>query len=364
MKTRAFYLYSLIFFVLIPYSGDAQNAYYDALKIDFLEERINNSNNFILKDKNNYDLFISNPFDNSLNEENLNSIRENIIFDEFGRIGFSSTLAILGEQSLSSTGSSLFSIPTSAQSAIIDGTAKFLAERFKEDITTLYIEKFRKRLDSIEELRALLPKTYDFLNTADVFNYRSLGNDFKDAFEVDLKNILENLGNYINANPKLLAKLKAKKVYYPFDFTLSLSDKLINGYHPVEILDYLDSKYKNHSDSGFQNYYNVVHGLNLIQQNLQRRKKQKEPNDFNIVLNEQFENIWLRFSDLKELDSPEKVNYFVALIYNQDKNYFKEVLKIDATKAQDFFRNTIYPIAGVLNTIENIQSKAKKCYSE
>ncbi|GAA3592144.1 hypothetical protein Q4Q39_05445 [Flavivirga amylovorans] len=366
-------LQRLLFILLLSlsFSLSAQNAYYDALKIDFLEEKykefkskagisateINTIETQILKDKNNYDSFLATPFSIALSKENIESIRKSIVINDLGVIAFSSNFVALADQAANPATSNLFSIPVSAQSAIIDGTAKFLAERFKEDITTLYINKFREKLESIPELKALYPKTFSFLKTADVFNYRSLGNDFKEAFEEDLKNILSNLGIYINDNANLKAKLIASKVYYPFDFTLALSDKLINGYHPVEILDYLESRYKSNPDVGFSNYYNITHGLNILQKNLQR-KKSDEPSQ-SIELVKPFENIWLRFSDLKKINTADKIKYFTALIYNQDRNYFSNVLKIDANNVYDFFNNTIYPIAGILNDIENIQSKGK-----
>lgn len=407
--------------VLMGLSANAQNAYYDALKIDFLKSKAkvfqidykndsiklialikvssslivqpktsyakilesyknnystayNNNKVAIQKlrinlnslkaglseipDSANYDMFINNPFNQKLSKEDLEKIRESVVIDKFGELALSPQFTTaMGLQS-GINPSNLISIPTSAQSAIIDGTAKFLAERFKEDITTLYLDKFRKKLDDVEELRALYPKTYSFLKTADVFNYRSLGNDFKEAFEEDLKNTLSNLGIYINDNSTLKDKLIDSKVYYPFDFALSLSDKLVKGHPPVEILDFLEHRYKDSPENGFKNYYNIVHGLNILQNNLQR-KKPDDSNNQSIVLQKQFENIWLKFSDLRKLDSPKKVEYFMALIYNEDPDYFTNVLKINANNASDFFKNTIYPTAELLNTIENIQSKEK-----
>ncbi len=409
----------IVFLICIPVSVGAQNAYYDALKIDFINHKIEASSKEYVKDsiklmtliksnssipivsntsltevlssfktnnpseyndsivaiqklntklmiqKNrilvipdieNFKGFIQSPF-NNINKENLDKIRELVITNKHGEFGIHPDYSeIFSEQSLLG-GSSLISIPTKVQSANIDAISKFLADRFKEDITALYINKFRKKLDSIPELKALYPKTHSFLKSADVFNYRSLGNDFKEVFEEDLKNTLVNLGNYIEGNEDLKDVLKNKKVYYPFDFALSLSDKLVKGHHPVEILDFLEGKYKDDPDLGFKNYYNIVYGLNILQNNLQRKKSNELSTDFTLV--KQFENIWLRFSDLKKLDSPKKIEYFMALIYNQNPTYFTDVLKINKENANDFFKNTIYPITELLNTIENIQSKEK-----
>ncbi|MGX1930187.1 hypothetical protein [Flagellimonas sp. 2504JD4-2] len=319
----------------------------------------------IIPDIDNFNSFINSPFTSPpLNDKTLRAIRKAVVINEEGVIGIETQLAkVAGLQNSSLVNQGFLSIPVSAQSTIIDGTAKFLAERFKEDITTLYIDKFRKKLDEIEELKGLYPKTHSFLKTANVFDYRSLGNDFKEAFEEDLKNVLVNLSNYVENTDGLSSNLKNKGVYYPLDFALQLSDKLIKGYHPIEILDFLENRYENHPDAAaFKSYYNVIHGMNLLQYNIQRRKV----DDVDYVLNKQFENIWLRFKDLKRLDSDKKIELFAAMIYHQDPVYFSTVLKIDITgiaggvaSGKKFLNEVIYPALEILNTIENLQSKGK-----
>jgi len=306
--------------------------------------------------------FCTDPFSSEWTKEKINDIIETV--DRAVKITIDGILSTADEYKNGSydlRNEKFFPIPISTQSAIIDGAAKFLAERFREEATTLYIDKFKQKLDSVPELQTLYPKTYLFLKSADIFNYTSLGNDFKEAFEEDLKNSLGNLNNLLEKdNNKLKSILIEKKLYYPFSFSLTLSERLINGDHPVEVLSFIENKYQNLEEgNGFYNYYNVVHGINIIQNNIQKIKENNQPLNF-----PQFENIWLKFSNLKEIDEVKEKEIFAALIYHEDTTYFKDVLDLDKDKATAFFKGTVYPIAEFLNTIENFQSKEKMLASD
>ncbi|BFP43201.1 hypothetical protein FGF1_40460 [Flavobacteriaceae bacterium GF1] len=337
------------------YNAEYKNKKADILALKSSLTKAQEKYVYIIPDIDNFDSFINSPFTSPLNDKNLKTIRKAVVINEEGEIGIDREIP--GVSDLQASGmenKGFLSIPVSAQSAIIDGTAKFIAERFKEDITTLYIDKFRKKLDEIKELKGLFPETHSFLNRANVFDYRSLGNDFKEAFEKDLRNVLSNLGAYIENNPNLKQRLENNKLYYPFDFSLQLSDRLIKGDHPVEILDYLEQRY-DPSDQNAKIFHGVIRGLNLLQQNLQR-KKIVDPLGQSVVLTKPFENIWLSFSDIKKLDTKTEIQYFAALIYHQDSNYFATI-RLNA--GTDFLKETVYPALEIMNTIENIQSKEK-----
>lgn len=392
--------FAVFFFLLSPVL--AENAYYNSLKLFYYHnkifkeelERLTKRNTEILdqleelsKDNNDenktnktelesellqkkerinkiteVNKFCTDPFSPEWTKEKINDIIETV--DRAVKItidGILSTADELKNGKYNLPNQNIFSIPISTQSAIIDGTAKFLAERFREEATTLYIDKFKKRLESVPDLQTLYPKTYLFLKSADIFNYTSLGNDFKEAFEEDLKNSLGNLNNLLEKdNNKLKSILIEKKLYYPFSFSLTLSERLVNGDHPVEVLSFIENKYQNLEEgNGFYNYYNVVHGINIIQNNIQKIKENNQPLNF-----PQFENIWLKFSNLKEIDEVKEKEIFAALIYHEDTTYFKDVLDLDKDKATAFFKGTVYPIAEFLNTIENFQSKEQMLASD
>lgn len=338
----------IVLFLIFSSPILAQTAYYNSLKIHYYYQNIPGRNSVV-------DDFYKAPFDPKWTKSEIQRLVA--IVDSSVKITPDGIVMKLAEDRFQSAlTSGFFTIPTSTQSAIIDGTAKFLAERFREEASTLYIDKFKQKLEDIPELQILYPKTYLFLKSADIFNYTSLGNDFKEAFEEDLKNLLGNLNKLLeNDSRDLKDKLLENKLYYPFSFSLALSDRLVNGDHPVEALSFLEKKYQTpNNDKGFDNYYNVVHGINIIQNSL-RSVKDKDDD----LYYPQFENIWLKFSNLKEIDEAKEMEIFAALIYREDTTYFKDVLNLDQASATNFFKDTVYPLAEFLNNIENFQSKEK-----
>ncbi len=337
-------LFLVIVFTCFQTVSFSQKAFYNAIKINYYYNEIDSTSEFIKG-------FYENPFNSQYNTAKIDSLLDvidaSVRITEDGKI-----IQASGNKHLSQGSPNGFTfISTTSQSAIIDGTAKFLAERFKEEATILYINKFKQKLDSVPELQILYPKTYSFLKDADFFNYSSLGNDFKEAFEEDIQNILFNLNQYILDNKELKKKLEEAKLYYPFNFSFSLSNRLIKGDHPIDLLAYLEKKYETtDKNDGFYNYYNIIHGINIIQNNLQKISTSED-------FYSQFKNVWLKVSNLKELDESKEIELFAALIFHEDTSYFTNVLSVNSDNAADFFNKTVYPIIGILNTIENYQSK-------
>lgn len=303
-----------------------------------------------------------------------------ITYDTTKWLALDTTLRVAGDQAAFGIGTA--SSLLSWESALIDGTAKFVAERFKEEVTRLYIDKFRARLGEIPYLCKLLPETHDFLDNADVFNYQELGNDFKDAFEQDLEDILPNLRELIETDTIIPKKLDIQ-LRNAFVFSLDLSDKLIHEYHPIEILDYLEQKYelKSTADSTYQGYYDLSKGLNILQLNLQRQKEISELANIEVPLaglsnEDKYKDIWLPYESIKWLNTPEEVIYFSAFLYYQDRPFFERIFDkildqqgtsiqrfdsaIDRKKgviAENLYEELIDPIITLLNDIEKIQVK-------
>lgn len=284
----------------------------------------------------------------------------------------------------SATGGNTASFLLSWESALIDGTAKFIAERFREDITRLYIDKFRARLGDVAYLDKLLPKTEGFLLEADVFNYQELGNDFKDAFEQDLENMLRNVRDLIETDT-VIPRYLNKDLRNAFVFSLDLSDRLINEYHPIEILDYLEQRYKLKAaaDTTYQGYFDLSRGLNLLQLHLQQHQVEIEADPGGLPPasegKQKYEDVWLPYESLKWLNTPEEVIYFSAFLYFQDRSFFKrifeKILEQEQTSVEafqisndptqtsavgrDLYEDFISPIVTLLNDIEKVQEKDK-----
>lgn len=236
------------------------------------------------------------------------------------------------------------------QTLVIDAAAKIIAEQFKDGVTKMYLNNLKKKLDEIPELQALFPSTYRLLENSSPFDFPDLGNDFKKSFESDLRSIPKNLVEFIDTSQTdPYSKWKSKKWYPPVRLSFDIGDKLIAGYHPAEVLNYLDAKYENPPykpiDSmlnvRLRDYHNYIRALNVIQFNFQDLEKEAT-GTFTMINGDQFENIWLKFSDLKKLDTKEEISYFIALIYHQlpKKIQFKLKDKINEAYGSDLFSVT------------------------
>lgn len=96
----------------------------------------------------------------------------------------------------------------------IDALGTFIAKRFREELTTEYINKFRSFLKDNEETVPikLLPTTYKLLITGNPFSFKNYINSMRDSFKEDVKTMPENTLEVIeskaqDANVKLAAGL-------------------------------------------------------------------------------------------------------------------------------------------------------------
>lgn len=248
------------------------------------------------------------------------------------------------------------------QTNLIDAIGTLIAERFKEDVTTMYLNKLKDELNKSkygDTIKLLLPETYDLVMEKDPFTYFSLGKELKAAFTKDLENLPRNI---VKNMKKIAPKIADNKLFPFLKLAFEIADKLINGYHPVDILNYLDILYeskdktqKNDSSDVIninKNIYKVVHLLNLVQLNLQKHSETDEKKEEVTG--------WVSFADLKKLmDNKIKITYFLALIYWQDNSFFdKTKLKNKLINVDDFFTNKVVPIYQILVKINEFDKKS------
>lgn len=124
-------------------------------------------------------------------------------------------------------------------STVVDGVAKFLVKRTKEELTNTFFEKFEKELQNQKDLRKLFPTTFTILSTAgsEAYNYQVYLPALREAFEADLDNFFASGFEWmkssegkmileIQANPALYASLKA---------SFLVGRELNRGQHPGEV---------------------------------------------------------------------------------------------------------------------------------
>ncbi|MBL6448516.1 hypothetical protein JMN32_19555 [Fulvivirga sp. 29W222] len=389
MKTP-YLLFFTLSLLLISTNLLSQNAFYEAQYLAMLDvdkiKSIKDSLNLTDMEKNEIDsleLFLKKPFDRKVHPINLDIIR-NVVnnYNSYVEV-YNASLALTNGKNTENLALTLipsllagnFSLTDTAQSNILDGITKYYAEEFKKAQTITYMKAFEATAGQIGELRILFPESYKKLQRADPSKFPDLGNEYKEIFNEDLKNIWPNLLTYVEGFPeealpdyqltllkgKNLTQIKRHSFYYPAVISSEMIAKLIENQHPVEVLNYIDDKYYSEdslsSKSAGNTIAKVIHGINLLQSNLR---------DTAQVINSGFSNVWISLEQLKQLNTEKEIELFFALLYQQDNIYFDHLFKdidIDITKIEDqrkIIKDKISPLISLLNTIQQAGKSYEK----
>ncbi|MEA5428480.1 hypothetical protein [Arcicella lustrica] len=344
------FLISLTILFLLSISNTfGQNAFDYTLKWQKIRDEIPSDS---IKD-NNLKKFKENPFDSDLSFEELKKSIE----------AEHSRLSLTSPQKQSSTTGIFDKIPSNFQSILIDGIAKYSAEAFREQATTIYIDKFKRELQKTSDFKYILPKTFKYLNEEDLFNYEKLGNSIKQTFNDDLDNILSGLKDFVDKSNLGNSFCKNNnEVCNAIKFSLDVGNQIKVKTSFVELINYLDRRYT--GDKAYEkNYYNLIHSINLIQANI---RKDPTKTDQTLILSKvPYQKRWLTVEDFSEFKTSDDWVYFLALIYHQDKEHrlFKnDVIKgfkinNDPTGKGKELQKYILTVISLLQSIENIQAQ-------
>ena len=217
------------------------------------------------------------------------------------------------------------------QSDLIDGLARYFAEEFKKGITLSFVNTFEQQVDRIGELQSLMPDTYDLLKHRDPFTYPEFGREWKETFEKDLRSMVDNLilliddeddMGYLLLSPSRRKIIRESSSYPYLKVTADASNKLINKYHPVDLINYLDFEYYMRNDE--PGFYQGIHLINLVQTNLRDTSK---------TMDNQFSNVWIGFEDFMRLNRHVRgMEIFLAILYQQDEDFFSSLGLFDDLK--------------------------------
>ncbi len=249
----------LIAFVAIMMQANSQTPFYDAIK---LSEHID-SKDKIISTTETYTILanyvnVDNP-DNTYIDSQFNSISKNPFIVTAGgprtKNNFSNDNLGVGTKSgLNVTN-------------IADGTAKFLVQRAKQELSITFFDRFYKVLDSKKgaDFRSLFPKTYASLKTVnkEIYQYSNYLNMLKEAFEKDLQNMVASLEPFLRDKKAALYLIDpddptARKIEY-FESALLLVNNLRQGVHPAEAIGKLQNQ--------------VYHSKNTVLGNIQQAVK-------------------------------------------------------------------------------------------
>jgi hypothetical protein len=203
------------------------------------------------------------------------------------------------------------------QTALIDITATYIAESFKEDMTYMFFSRFKRRLDSIPELKYLLPQTYGVIVKINPFNFKDLGSSWKVAFEKDIQNLPVNFSTFVKSSPnrQWSRKISSSPYFKYYEYSLDFLTPLTKGQHPAEILELLNKKYYSTPTAEIDKFKSLVHFTWMLQSNLQDTAINTSA--------DHSKNIWISFNQLKNLNTAKKRKYFCALLYLRNEEFFK-----------------------------------------
>jgi len=316
--------------MLLLISGRAlsQNAYYDALYCASLRPidadpsqyegiHFTEGEKGIMKEMR---TFLENPFNSKSRPDfvRIKSIFKKIKDSESAN-SINSKLAGLELISLLSPILNMSNLSSAQTDTLLYGLTIYLSEEFRKGYMNSYLNGINKVIRESPELKIIFPLTYEKLITFDPIRYKELGNEMKMVFDEDLGSSISNLQKHIK-NPKIEGKFLSKifcenvrktRIYPYFDMSISVSNKLINGVHPSDIMGYLDEEYfqKKNFDTTISS---SVHLVNILQRNLRDTAS----------TNSQFSNVWINFEKLSKLNSPRPQAYFLALLRLDDKIFF------------------------------------------
>ncbi|HVX49269.1 MAG TPA: hypothetical protein VHB48_03895 [Chitinophagaceae bacterium] len=220
-------------------AGRCQIAYYDAIKLkQLLSESINEGNY-----KNISEILVA--YIPTGSDTTADKVRLKFLSNPF----FNKLPIAQGYLTYQSRNAS---IPISKGSSILsavggvditnfaDGVAKFLVERFKQELTIAFFDNFKKDISDkrYEDLQTLFPQTYKVLMVIDkdIYQFSAYLNTLREAFIKDLTNMYVNLKNVRNL-PKYEYYFNTHPVFATvIDNAFYFIDAYMGGEHPGKVI--------------------------------------------------------------------------------------------------------------------------------
>ena len=319
-----------------------------------------------IKQLNLLNVFLNRPFDvkDALDFRIIRSalakgefLIKEISADTRSQVGF---LPAFGAGLSSSLVSILGGWDKASQTKLYDGFTRYVADEFKEGASNAYLDLLEKYMNRIGEFKVLFPETFGNLRKYGPFEFSDFGNELKSTFDKDLKTMPGNLVAHIE-DPSAMSgrfpgisfafldsatttSIRGNNAYRWFKIGVDIGDKVTNGAHPVNIIEYLDRTYADNTQYG--DLPTLFRALNLIQSNLRDTSK---------VINGQTDNVWINFEQLKLLKTPKEWKYFYAILYNQDTSLFSKIFSAtpnDITNWETIFNERVQPIYSLLLEIQ------------
>ncbi|NCD70225.1 hypothetical protein [Mucilaginibacter agri] len=126
---------------------------------------------------------------------------------------------------------------------VVDGIAKFLVKRTKQELTVNFFQHFKELLNKpkYKDISLLFPNTVQTLNSIDqdIYQYSNYINTLRSAFEQDFSLLLDNMPKVVNEGNFKDYFAKHTDVKYSALLSLFVARELINDTHPGKIIETL-----------------------------------------------------------------------------------------------------------------------------
>jgi hypothetical protein len=145
----------------------------------------------------------------------------------------------LGSFKLSSVATHM-ATPGTKVTTVADGIAKFLVNRAKEELTISFFKQFKEDLANDKRIGMLFPNTTATLMLVDdqIYQVSRYLESLRESFIRDFKVMPTNLNSYLRSN----AIVKNPAIQLLAEEALELSQNIIDGASPEDIIDYLAYK--------------------------------------------------------------------------------------------------------------------------
>lgn len=245
---------------------------------------------------------------------------------------------ILLKQSISSSShpETASGVPLSIESRLIYATADIIAQRFQEELSLAFFNKFSTALENDSFLGTLFPNTKEFLVTilSTPLSIPSLGQSWRAAYEEDLKKLPEHLRSYFEGQGTFKESDELRILVGALETIYDLK----NGKHPSQIIRALAQKSEGRDERS--KLQMVVAFLDRISRNL------TTPDG----------NGWLRVEQLRTLEEKTSMKYFVGYLYQQDTELFHQ-MKIDSKQIATVLHSLQHQLQMFISLTSTIERK-------
>lgn len=242
---------------------------------------------------------------------------------------------------------------------IADGIAKFLVERFKEEMTINFFNRFKDKLNDPEmaELKIMFPKTFETLNAIDkdVYQFALYMDMLRDAFEKDMRALPVNLFKLLRSDQFQAVLDSDPMVKNVLNIGVDIAEGIMNKEHPGEMIENMNMKHI----LAFQNK-NLSSTIVFFKE-MSQGFKSDSPNKY-----------WLSPDYVKnELEDTTTLKLFLGLLYQRNRITCKSINAgrspelvynfMDTIGYHNFekFLSTFQSFINISNSIESIVNKIK-----